>query len=57
MAHDKYSTRNKQIWYKQKMVHYKNGPPFQKMSKGYICQGLNLVIFKRESNDHDSDSW
>ena len=36
MAHDKYSTWNRQIWHAQKIVLYKNSTACQKMSKGYF---------------------
>ena len=59
MAHDKYSTWNRQIWHLQNMAPYKNGTPCEKMPKGYICQGLSWVIFVREFLNllYNSDSW
>ena len=47
-AYDKYSTWNRQIWHQQNMVQYKNGTPSEKMPKGFICQRLSWVIFKRK---------
>ena len=60
MAHDKYSTWNRQIWHPQKMLPWKISTRSKKMPKGYpICQGLNWVVFKRKllSLLYDSDSW
>ena len=59
MAHDKYSTWNRQIWHLQIMVLYKNGTPYKKLPEGYICQGLSWVTFKTKFLNllYDSDSW
>ena len=57
MTHDKYFTWNRP--HPQNMVHYKNRTPCEKIPKGYICQGLRWVIFRRKFLNflNDSDSW
>ena len=42
MAHDKYSTWNRQIWHPQNMVPYKNGTTCKKKKK----KCLNLIFAK-----------
>ena len=41
------------------MVPDKNGLACEKMPKGYICQGMRWVIFKRKFLNllYDSNSW